>query len=450
MILRLLRGAWAPFVAALCSRQDVESAGVLIAEPISDGHVLLVRELLLVPEEGYLVRRRDQLRIDPVALNRMVRPARDRGWSVFTVHTHPGTERAWFSVADDMGDSRLMPSLFVQSPAPHGSLVVAGLSGVPVGRAWSSPTDMPAPLSLRVVGPTLDVVIAPDDTDLTDLWFPRQRLALGPHGHRVLRDLRIGIVGLGGTGSVVAAQLAHLGVGHVTMIDGDRVEASNVSRIIGATCADAGMAWKVDVAAQYIIGVGLGTEVRALRGALGSGVPAAALADCDVIMSCVDAQTPRAILNRLAYDVGVPVIDLGSAFRIDPAGTVVETAGRVVVVGPERPCLACWGHLDPDRLRLEALSTSERSRLAAEGYLQGADVPAPSVVAFNTLVAGAAVIELLRLVTGFAGADDPPLRLNFDFRTGEVRRNRLLVSGACTICGHQRSADDPGLVQRVS
>jgi len=56
------------------------------------------------------------------------------------------------------------------------------------------------------------------------------------------------------------------------------------------------------------------------------------------------------------------------------------------------------------------------------------------VVAFNTAIAGAAVVELLRLVTAFAGADDPPMRLNFDFETGTVRRNRLPQECGCHIC----------------
>ncbi len=70
----------------------------------------------------------------------------------------------------------------------------------------------------------------------------------------------------------------------------------------------------------------------------------------------------------------------------------------------------------------------------AEGYIEGAEVPQPSVVAFNTAIAGAAVVELMRLVTAFAGADDPPMRLSFDFETGTVRRNRLSQDRGCRIC----------------
>jgi hypothetical protein len=103
-------------------------------------------------------------------------------------------------------------------------------------------------------------------------------------------------------------------------------------------------------------------------------------------------------------------------------------------------------------MRIEALPPDERTREAAEGYIDGADVPEPSVIAFNTVVAGAAVVELLRVVTGFAGTEDPPLRLAFDFLTGAVRRNRVACSEACMICLPKGTADatldlgsEPGL-----
>jgi proteasome lid subunit RPN8/RPN11 len=110
MKLRVLESQWAPFVGALCARQEVETAGVILAEQLHGGDVLLAKQLLAVPDNGYAVRRIDQLRIDPVAFNRLIRPARDTGLSVLTIHTHPGSIEPWFSHADDLGDSRLMPS----------------------------------------------------------------------------------------------------------------------------------------------------------------------------------------------------------------------------------------------------------------------------------------------------------------------------------------------------
>jgi hypothetical protein len=58
-------------------------------------------------------------------------------------------------------------------------------------------------------------------------------------------------------------------------------------------------------------------------------------------------------------------------------------------------------------------------------------------------VASAGVVEVLRLATGFAGVESPPLRLAFSFTEGTVRRNTLRLHRECTICGfHGHQQED--------
>lgn len=433
MILRVIESEWNEFAASLCARTDVETAGVILAERLHGSEVLLVRDMIEMPPEGYLIRRQDHVRIDPVFLNRVIRPARDRELSVITVHTHPGTRHPWFSTADDNGDARLMPSLFNQMPGPHGSVVIAGETGLAAGRVWSESGETKE-LGLRIIGRTIRNFHSAKSPSEDVAWFDRQRLALGQAGQEALRDIHVVIVGLGGTGSVAFLQLAHLGIRRITVIDGDKVAESNISRILGASANDAGRTWKVDVAARYAERLGVGTEVRCLRGHFGKDISLEEIEGCDLVLSCVDRHLPRAVLNRLSYERAIPVIDMGSAFRVDAGGRITAGSGRVVVVGPGRRCLACWGHIDPNRIRIESLSDKDRAREVEDGYIDGAEVAQPSVVAFNTAVAGAAVVELMRLVTAFAGADSPPMRLSFDFETGTVRRNCLAQEHDCRIC----------------
>ena len=220
MILRALESQWTPFVNSLCLRGDIETAGMILAERLGGGDVLLARRLIAIPPEGYLIRRSDQIRLDPVILNRLIRPARDSGFSIVTVHTHPGTSQPWFSAADDNGDARLMPSFFNQMPWLHGSVVTAGTTGVPTGRVWSE-DGTKLGLETRIVGRTLQAYAEAAEGEEM-VWFDRQRLALGEAGQAILRRLHVVIDGLGGTGSVTFVQLAHLGVGRITVIDGDR------------------------------------------------------------------------------------------------------------------------------------------------------------------------------------------------------------------------------------
>jgi len=431
MQLRISQAIWNQLTADLFQRKDVETAGLLFGEAVTtNGNVIVVRQAMALPEWAYNIRKIDQISIDPVALNKLIRPARDNGWSVVTIHTHPGAAEPWFSTADDAGDSRLMPSLRCQIPgAVHGSIVVVDTGDV-VARVFDE-RGSSRDLELHTVGKTLRSMYNGEHRD--EPWFSRQQLALGKQGQSLLRRLRVAVIGLGGIGSLVSMQLAHLGVGELVLIDGDLVEASNLSRVVGGLPSDAGQSFKVDVAARYALSLGF-SRVEVHREFLGAAHEPY-LASCDVIISCVDMHTPRAILNRLSYRCLVPVIDLGTVFRVGPDGGITGEAGRVVVIGPERPCLSCWGHIDAHALRIEALSAEQREGEERLGYIQGAFEPQPSVIAFNTAVAGAGIVELMRLVTAFAGAENPPNRMAFSFTEGTVRRNTLSRNSECRICG---------------
>jgi len=165
------------------------------------------------------------------------------------------------------------------------------------------------------------------------------------------------------------------------------------------------------------------------------------LLSCDLVFCCVDRLLPRALLNDLAYAAHIPIIDMGSAFRVDDSGHVVSQGGKVAIIGPGHVCLWCWGDLDSDRLRAETLAPEERESLVAEGYIEGADVPQPAVVAFNAEIASAAVIEAMRLATDFAGTEESADRLNFDFARGTVVRVRGLSRSECQFCGSRKHAD---------
>lgn len=430
MKLRIEETAWSELRSQLFRRHDVETAGLMLVESVdtTEGPLGLVRKAFALPEDAYAIRQRDQLSIDPIALNRLTRPAFDRKWGVFTIHTHPGASQAWFSQADNIGDSRLMPSLACRMPdARHGSLVIVD-NGDVVARSFHNGSASEA--MVQVIGKTISYLRA--SAAPSEPSFARQQLALGASGQARLRRLRVAIVGLGGIGSLVSMQLAHLGVGELILIDADKAEVSNLSRIAGATQGDIGKP-KVEIAARYAEAVDF-SKVEILAEDL-SAETEGVLAGCDVIVSCVDRHTPRAILNHIAYRYLIPVIDLGTVFRVDTNGAISSDAGRVVVIGPGRPCLSCWGHLDPHALRIEALSDQEREAQLVEGYIDGATVAQPSVIAFNTVVAGAGVVELMRLATGFAGTQSPPLRLALSFTEGTVKRNSLAVSGTCGVCG---------------
>ncbi|MBL9076008.1 MAG: ThiF family adenylyltransferase [Planctomycetes bacterium] len=446
MKIKIRESSWRTFTEGMLARTDVETAGIALCRLLDAGEepLLVVEEIQIVPDEGYAIREGDRLRIEPATLSRMTQRARDEHLAIFTLHTHPNSNAPWFSWADDEGDRRLMPAFHGQVPGlPHGSIVIAQ-TGEAMARAFDV-SGAPSPVTLDVVGKTLrrhrKTKAGPDER------FARQRLALGEGGQVVLRDLCVGIVGLGGVGSLISAQVGHHGVGTAVLMDGDVVEPSNLSRVLGSTTADAGHTTKVAVAERYLAAAGCPTRVITQPRFLDRAEDLHLLRQCDVIFACVDRHTPRALLNELAYEANIPVIDIGVGFRIDSHGAVEGSGGRIVVVGPDRPCLLCWDHISPVRLREEAMTAEERAESARQGYLSGADEPQPSVMAFNTMVAGAAMVELLRLVTSFAGGDSPPNRLAFDFARGEVHRNSLQRRPGCATCDPEAARRRPLLLK---
>src|SRR5205823_6090036 len=103
---------------------------------------------------------------------------------------------------------------------------------------------------LRIVGDQVVVLPEPVVLPVSDT-VARQVLAWGNTGQNRLTTAHAAVVGAGGTGSQVALQLAHLGIGRLTLIDFDLVERSNLSRLLGSTPADVGRS-KVDVLASAV------------------------------------------------------------------------------------------------------------------------------------------------------------------------------------------------------
>ena len=68
--------------------------------------------------------------------------------------------------------------------------------------------------------------------------FQRQALVVGGPGQEILRHTKVAVVGLGGGGSHVVQQLGYIGIGEIIVIDPDRVDRTNLHRVVGMTWLD--------------------------------------------------------------------------------------------------------------------------------------------------------------------------------------------------------------------
>lgn len=409
----------------LFDRPGVEGAAFLLCgEAIGpDVAKLVCHAVVPVAAEDYLRRERDGLTIQSQALARVTKLARHERLSVVFAHSHPdGLMR--FSAQDDREEARLLPFLQARLPGRvHGTLVMTRTGFA--GRVYAPES---ASAEVLVVGERFRLFGERDD-ESNFAVFDRQVRAFGGEIQRILGALHVGVVGLGGTGSPVAEQLVRLGVGRLTLFDGDVFEGTNINRVYGSALDDVGES-KPMIAKRHLDRIGLRTPIEAVPKHITSEATALRLRACDVVFGCTDKQIPRAILMQLALKYSLPVFDLG--VLIDSHDQRIRGIhGRITTLLPGEACLYCRGRITPEAMRLEALPPQERANQIREGYAPELEGPAPAVIAFTSAVASLAITELLHRLTGFMGSVRASSEVLIAFDQSRIRTNRVEPREKC-------------------
>jgi molybdopterin/thiamine biosynthesis adenylyltransferase len=123
-----------------------------------------------------------------------------------------------------------------------------------------------------------------------------------------LRDAKLAVVGIGALGNEIVKNCALLGVGHLAVIDADRVETSNLSRSVLFRSADAGRP-KVEAAARAAREIYPKIEVAAIAGDVVHDVGLGLFRWADLVLGALDNREARLAVNRHCYRVGTAWID---------------------------------------------------------------------------------------------------------------------------------------------
>jgi len=376
----------------------------------SDETRLLVREVIPVEPEDIIESSPVHMKIRSRSYTRAMKRAHDLGTAFVFCHSHPKGPNH-FSPQDDLEEPPLFRTAYlrIRHNGPHASLILAQGSRL-VGRGWLGDGAAIPLNTIRIIGSRFllfrnEMSGQTTGGELINLTnFDRQIRAFGEDVQRILGMLRVGVVGVGGTGSSVAAQLIRLGVGALVISDGQSFDATNVNRVYGSSVGDDDVL-KVAIAERLASRVGLGTRITSLPRPVTYRSVFEQLRACDVVFGCTDDEWGRSLLTRLAIWYYIPVFDLG--VRIDSIdGTIRSIQGRVTTLLPGRACLFCRRRITPERVRaesMEVLLPEEAARLRKEGYAPELDDPAPAVIPFTTSIAATAVSEFLHRLTGFLG-----------------------------------------------
>jgi molybdopterin/thiamine biosynthesis adenylyltransferase len=408
----------------------LESAAILLARPVLRGEDdmdsrLLILEIHVAADDDYAERTPTSVTLRSEFCLPLEKRAKLEGLSLVYCHTHVHRGTPRFSGIDDQAEAGLITYLDARGiHQPHGALVLSEDALV----ARKLGTDEFAEVS--EVGRTLTFagVLGSFHTPEHD----RQVLAFGRLGQAKIASLRVAVVGLGGTGSLVVQQLAYLGVRNFALIDDDIVESTNLNRLVGATPADVGSS-KVKVASRVIRTLRSDAVIEAVEVDVTAPNVWQFLSDADFVFSCTDTHASRHLVNQFAYQYRVPVIDMGVS--ITHHTERLQLAGHVKMVAPGLPCLWCANHLDPQRVREELMSEEQR---AADPYFQGGEgVEQPSVISLNSTVASLAVTMFLAAVTGIPAE---ARYLTYDANRGRVHAMADRTNEDCPFCGTHSSA----------
>lgn len=156
-------------------------------------------------------------------------------------------------------------------------------------------------------------------------WLSRTELLIGKENLEKLSRSHVLVAGLGGVGGYAAEQLCRAGVGELTLIDGDRISASNRNRQIIALTSNEGQS-KADRMAHRLLDINPAIKLHLLDEYLKEDRFAAILCrPFDYVVDAIDTLTPKVALLYEAVNAGRPVVSsMGSGGKLHPESVEIN------------------------------------------------------------------------------------------------------------------------------
>jgi bacteriocin biosynthesis cyclodehydratase domain-containing protein len=235
-----------------------------------------------------------------------------------------------------------------------------------------------------------------------------------------LREAKVAVLGVGGLGGWSAWALACTGVGEMWLIDGDRVEVSNLNRQILYTEADIGLL-KVECAAARLRAFNSGMKVTTDARRLESEEDIAEfIAGSDVVIDAADwpAHDIERWCNAACFAAGIPYITMS---HFPPIARV----GPLYVPG-KTGCFICQeiGY----RREYPLFDVAVEQRRAKPS-------PAATLGPACGLIGGQVALDAMHLLTGLSAPSTQGVSHIYDLRTMEVKREPVVPEPECPVCG---------------
>ncbi len=241
-----------------------------------------------------------------------------------------------------------------------------------------------------------------------------------------LREAKVAVLGVGGLGGWAAWALACCGVGEMWLVDGDRVEISNLNRQILYTEADIGLL-KVEAAAARLRAFIPKARITSTARRLESQVEISDfIAGADVVIDAADwpAHDIERWCNSACFEAGIPYITMS---HFPPIARV----GPLYVPG-KTGCFACQETAYRREYPLFDVAVEQRRAQPS---------PAATLGPACGLIGGQVGMEVMHLLTGLCEPATLGTAHIYDLRTMEVKREAVVPEADCPVCGHLQPAE---------
>jgi hypothetical protein len=389
-------------------------------------------------------------------LARAAEVAANAGAGLALLHSHPGGgDWQGMSPDDITAEQGSAARVKTMTGLPLVGLTLATRDGGWSARFWekSGPREWTRNDCevVKVVGPRLGATFHPQLHPAPGFReeLTRTLSAWGDQTQATLARLRVGVIGLGSVGSIVAEALARMGIRHIRLIDFDSIERLNLDRVLNARSihVEAGLA-KVELARRALLesATAASPQIDALEWSVVEEEGFRCALDCDVLFSCVDRPWPRAALNLVAYAHLIPVVDGGIVVSRTGGGRMRGADWRAHIAGPGRACLECLGQYNPGLVQMEREGRlddpSYIGRLADDDPLRRNE----NVFAFSLGCASLEIAQLISMVAAPGGIADYGAQM-YHLATGAVDHDDRRCDARCLYATLlQASGDTSGIV----
>jgi len=158
--------------------------------------------------------------------------------------------------------------------------------------------------------------------------YARNQKTLSCEDQITLLNYRVAVIGLGGLGGTVTEILARIGVGNLTLVDGDSFDDSNLNRQLFSSVNSLGRK-KAEVAVERVEAVNPAVTTRMADEFFTTANGSDLLTGVDIAVDCLDSITSRFDLEKACLKARIPMV----------SAAIGGTSGQVTVVYPGDPGL---------------------------------------------------------------------------------------------------------------